>query len=414
LVKYAKITDNPNEAAMKSNAIDEILRGVVDCFVREELQDRLASGKPLRVKAGFDPTAPDLHLGHTVLFNKMRQFQDLGHEVMFVIGDFTGMIGDPTGKNQTRPVLTEEQVIANAQTYQDQVFKILDPNKTQVLRNSAWLSKLSSAQMIKLSGHSTVARMLEREDFAKRYANGHGISIHEFLYPLLQGYDSVELQADIELGGTDQTFNLLMGRDMQKQAGQLPQVVLTLPLLEGLDGVKKMSKSVGNVVSVMDSPDEMFGKLMSISDDLMWRYYDLLSFLSSEQIAAAQARVRAGGNPRDEKVALAKELVARFHDEPSAEQAAIAFNNRFAKGVLPTDVPEKQLHASEQGVLIGVALKQAGLVASTSEAMRMIKQGAVKCDGVAISDRQYCLLPGTTTVCQVGKRRVAKLSISLS
>lgn len=393
----------------KGSMVDDLLRGVVDCFVRESLEERLASGKPLRVKAGFDPSAPDLHVGHTILFNKLRQFQQLGHEVLFIIGDFTAMIGDPTGKNQTRPVLSEAEVQANAQTYQEQVFKILDPQKTQVLRNSEWLGKMSGQDMIALAARSTVARMLEREDFTKRHAEGVGIGIHEFLYPLLQGYDSVALEADIELGGTDQTFNLLMGRELQKQHGQTPQVVLTMPLLEGLDGVKKMSKSLGNTIGVTDAPDDMFGKVMSISDDLMWRYYELLSFESLESIDVLRAQVKEGMNPRDAKVQLAKELVARFHNEDAAEAAHQGFSNRFAKGLLPDDIQTIELQAGPDGLMIGAALKEAGMVASTSEAMRMIKQGAVKCDGGVVSDREHTFTAGQEVVCQVGKRRVGRL-----
>lgn len=393
----------------QASMVNDLLRGVVDCFVRESLEERLTSGQPLRVKAGFDPSAPDLHVGHTILFNKLRQFQQLGHEVLFIIGDFTAMIGDPTGKNQTRPVLSEEDVQANAKTYQEQVFKILDPKKTQVLRNSEWLGKMSGQDMIALAARSTVARMLEREDFTKRHAEGVGIGIHEFLYPLLQGYDSVALEADIELGGTDQTFNLLMGRELQKQHGQTPQVVLTMPLLEGLDGVKKMSKSLGNTIGVTDAPDDMFGKVMSISDDLMWRYYELLSFESLEAIESLRAQVKEGMNPRDAKVQLAKELVARFHDDEAARAAHEAFSNRFAKGLLPEDMETVTLPA---GTMIGAALKEAGLVASTSEAMRMIKQGAVKCDGEVVKDRQHTFTAGQEVVCQVGKRRIAKLKIN--
>lgn len=396
---------------MSEQALETLLRGVVDCFVKDDLQQRLSSGKVLRIKAGFDPTAPDLHLGHTVLFNKLRAFQDLGHEVLFVIGDFTGMIGDPSGRNQTRPVLTEEQVRANAQTYQDQLLKVLDPAKTQVVRNSAWLADLDSRQMVQLASRCTVARMLERDDFAKRYASGQGIAIHEFLYPLLQAYDSVALEADVELGGTDQTFNLLLGRELQKQHGQTPQVVLTLPLLEGTDGVNKMSKSMGNVIGVMDAPEDMYGKVMSISDDLMWRYYDLLSHQTTAAIKAGKARVVAGGNPRDEKVILAKELVTRFHDAAAADEAEQAFVNRFRLGMVPEDVPEVAIAAPADGVLLGQAMKQADLVRSTSEAVRMIAQGAVKCDGVPITDRQHRLLPNTEVLCQVGKRRIATLRI---
>lgn len=403
------VSDQHDEASLAS-----LMRGVVDCFVQDELAERLKLGRPLRVKAGFDPTAPDLHLGHTVLFKLLRRFQDLGHEVIVVVGDFTAMIGDPTGKNQTRPVLAEADVLANAETYQAQLFKVLDASKTRVMRNSLWLGQLDGKAMVELAQSSTVARMLAREDFAKRYREGQGIAIHEFLYPLLQAYDSVHLEADVELGGTDQTFNLLLGRELQKQHEQKPQVVMTVPLLEGLDGVQKMSKSAGNVVGVMDAPADMFGKIMSVSDDLMWRYFEVLDVLPASELTALQQAVADGANPRDAKIQLAKALVARFHDASQAELAAKAFVSRFQKGVLPEAMPALVLEAPEGGLMIGTALKAAGLVVSTSEAMRLLKQRAVKCDGEVIEDREHRLMAGTTVVCQVGKRRLARLVVRLA
>jgi tyrosyl-tRNA synthetase len=392
--------------------LPEIERGAEEVLVADELRAKLALGRPLRIKAGFDPTAPDLHLGHTVLINKMRQFQDLGHEVIFLIGDFTGMIGDPSGKNATRPPLSPEEVAANAETYKEQVFKILDPDKTRVVFNSEWMGQMDAADMIRLASSSTVARMLERDDFSKRYGSNQPISIHEFLYPLVQGHDSVALEADVELGGTDQKFNLLMGRQLQQAAGQKPQVVLTMPLLEGLDGVNKMSKSLNNYVGITDSPDEMFGKLMSVSDELMWRYFELLSFRPLEEIAGLQDRVANGANPRDIKFELAGELVARFHGTAAAEKARESFVNRFRKNEIPDEMPEHTLDCGAAGQLgIAHVLNQAELVASTSEAFRMIKQGAVKVDGERVSDRALELRAGGTHVCQVGKRRFARVTL---
>jgi tyrosyl-tRNA synthetase len=399
---------------MKSAAeqLPEIQRGAEEILVLDELREKLGEGRPLRIKAGFDPTAPDLHIGHTVLINKLRTFQELGHEVMFLIGDFTGMIGDPTGKNATRPPLSPEEVAANAETYKAQVFKILDPKKTQVVFNSEWMGKMNAADLIKLASRSTVARMLERDDFNKRYAANQSIAIHEFLYPLVQGWDSVEMQADVELGGTDQKFNLLMGRQLQQAMGQKPQIVLTMPLLEGLDGVNKMSKSMNNYVGITDSPDDMFGKLMSVSDELMWRYFELLSFRPLDEITALRQRVADGENPRDIKFELAMEIVARFHDNAAAAGARESFINRFRKNEIPDEMPEVVLECGESGALgIGHILHQAGLVASTSEAFRMIKQGAVRIAGERVSDRGLELLSGSTHVCQVGKRKFARVTL---
>jgi len=397
--------------ASVEESLELIRRGADEILVEEELVKKLKRGKPLRIKAGFDPTAPDLHLGHTVLINKLRQFQDLGHEIFFLIGDFTGMIGDPTGKSQTRPTLTAEDVERNAATYKEQVFKILDPHKTQVVFNSDWMNALGAAGMIQLAARNTVARMLERDDFSKRYKSGQAIAIHEFLYPLIQGWDSVALKADVELGGTDQKFNLLMGRQLQEQEGQEPQVVLTMPILEGLDGVQKMSKSLNNYIGVADAPDEMFGKIMSISDDLMWRYFELLSFRPMSEIEDFRKQIEAGTNPRDIKFLLGEELVARFHSEADAVHARQHFIARFQKGVLPEDMPELELVSEDGGLAIGHALKEAGLVSSTSEAFRMIKQGAVKVDGEKVSDRNLTLPAGETVVCQVGKRKFARISV---
>lgn len=394
-----------------ADAFSLIQRGSVEILVEEELVERLKTGKPLRIKAGFDPTAPDLHLGHTVLLNKLRHFQELGHEILFLIGDFTGLIGDPTGKNATRQPLSKEDVLRNAATYKEQVFKILDENKTQVMFNSTWMGQKTAADMIALAATNTVARMLERDDFHKRYKDNQPIAIHEFLYPLIQGYDSVAMQADVELGGTDQKFNLLMGRELQKQYGQKPQVVLMMPLLEGLDGVKKMSKSLGNYIGITDAPNDMFGKIMSISDELMWRYYELLSFESSCAIEKIKEAVTQGKNPRDVKIALAKEIIARFHDAKSAQVAEADFIQRFQKNQMPDDVPEKTLTAAGGQIGIAQLLKQVGLVSSTSEANRMIDQGAVKIDGEKISDQQLMIKANTTHVYQVGKRRFAKVSI---
>jgi tyrosyl-tRNA synthetase len=393
-------------------ALAEIKRGCEEVLLEEELIAKLKEGKPLKVKAGFDPTAPDLHLGHTVLINKLRTFQQLGHEVIFLIGDFTGMIGDPTGKNVTRKPLTREDVLANAQTYQDQVFKILDPAKTRIAFNSEWMEQLGAAGMIKLAARQTVARMLERDDFKKRYANNQSIAIHEFLYPLVQGWDSVALQADIEMGGTDQRFNLLMGRELQKDEGQRPQTVIMVPLLEGLDGVQKMSKSLGNYIGITDSPSEMFGKMMSVSDDLMWRYYDLLSFRPLEEIAALKQQAAEGRNPRDIKIELAKEIIARFHDDAAAEAAHADFTQRFSKNALPDDIPEVTVTIEAAAIAIPQLLKEAGLVESTSEAMRMIKQGAVKLNGdTKVEDSKLEFAKGSSTIFQVGKRKFAKVTI---
>ncbi|OBP13989.1 tyrosine--tRNA ligase [Rheinheimera sp. SA_1] len=393
-------------------ALAEIKRGCEEVLLEEELIAKLKEGKPLKVKAGFDPTAPDLHLGHTVLINKLRTFQQLGHEVIFLIGDFTGMIGDPTGKNVTRKPLTREDVLANAQTYQDQVFKILDPAKTRIAFNSEWMEQLGAAGMIKLAARQTVARMLERDDFKKRYANNQSIAIHEFLYPLVQGWDSVALQADIEMGGTDQRFNLLMGRELQKDEGQRPQTIIMVPLLEGLDGVQKMSKSLGNYIGITDSPTEMFGKMMSVSDDLMWRYYDLLSFRPLADIAALKQQAAEGRNPRDIKIELAKEIIARFHDEAAAEAAHADFTQRFSKNALPDDIPEVTVAIEAAAIAIPQLLKEAGLVESTSEAMRMIKQGAVKLNGdTKVEDSKLEFAKGSSTIFQVGKRKFAKVTL---
>jgi tyrosyl-tRNA synthetase len=383
-------------------------RGSDEIIPLDELKVKLKKGKPLKIKAGFDPTAPDLHLGHTVLINKLKQLQDLGHEILFLIGDFTAMIGDPTGKSATRPPLSDEQIQENSKTYQDQVFKILDKNKTQVVFNSHWMKKLTSADMIKLASQQTVARMLERDDFSKRYKSGQGISIHEFLYPLVQGYDSVALEADVELGGTDQKFNLLMGRELQKNNNQEPQIILTMPILEGLDGVQKMSKSLNNYIAIDDSPDEMFGKIMSISDDLMWRYLELLSFDSMETIESWKTEVDQGENPRNIKFRLANEIITRFHSKEDAKVANQNFIDRFAKNQIPDVMDEYQF---ESGIKIGNLLKDANLVDSTSEAFRMIKQGAVKIDGEKVADKDMDL-PSGTAVYQVGKRKFARITLS--
>jgi len=393
-------------------ALAEIKRGCEEILLEEELIAKLKEGKPLKIKAGFDPTAPDLHLGHTVLINKLRTFQQLGHDVIFLIGDFTGMIGDPTGKNVTRKPLTREDVLANAQTYKEQVFKILDPAKTRVAFNSEWMEKLGAAGMIKLAARQTVARMLERDDFKKRYANNQSIAIHEFLYPLVQGWDSVALEADIEMGGTDQRFNLLMGRELQKDEGQRPQTIIMVPLLEGLDGVQKMSKSLGNYIGITDTPGEMFGKVMSISDELMWRYYDLLSFRPIADIAALKQQAAEGRNPRDIKIELAKEIIARFHDEAAADAAEQDFIQRFQKNALPDDIPELTLTLTADSIQIANLLKEAGLVESTSEALRMIKQGAVKLDGeTKVEDSKMEFAKGSCHIFQVGKRKFAKVSL---
>lgn len=389
-----------------------IKRGCEELLIEADLVERMKTGRPLRVKAGFDPTAPDLHLGHTVLINKLRHFQELGHHVMFLIGDFTGLIGDPTGKNATRPPLTREQVIENAKTYKEQVFKILDPEKTEICFNSVWFDTLGAAGMIKLAAQHTVARMLERDDFSKRYAGGLPIAIHEFLYPLCQGYDSVAMRADVELGGTDQKFNLLVGRELQKHYGQVPQCVLTMPLLEGTDGVNKMSKSLGNYIGINDAPREIFGKVMSISDELMWRYYDLLSFRDAKEIALFKVEVASGRNPRDIKVLLGQELVERFHTRAAAEEALAEFEARFRQGVLPDDMPELVLQNGGLPMPIVQVLKQAALTASTSEALRMIDQGAVRGNGEKISDKSLLVSPGEALILQVGKRKFAKVTIA--
>ena len=388
-----------------------IKRGSDELLIESELIEKLKTGRPLRVKAGFDPTAPDLHLGHTVLLNKLRQFQELGHQVLFLIGDFTGMIGDPTGKSATRPPLSAEQVQENAKSYAAQVFKILKPEQTEVVFNSTWLNELGAAGMLKLAASHTVARMLERDDFSKRYKNNQPIAIHEFLYPLLQGYDSVALKADVELGGTDQKFNLLMGRELQKQAGQSQQCVLTMPLLEGLDGVNKMSKSLGNYIGVAEPANVIFSKIMSISDELMWRYIELLSFESLETIAKWKAEIAAGANPRNTKVHFAQEIVTRFHNQESAEEALKDFELR-SKGGIPDEVAEVAIEITEASISVPQLLKQAGLVASTSEAMRAIEQGGVKLDGEKVTDKHQQVNKGNEVVAQVGKRKFARVTIS--
>lgn len=393
-------------------ALQIIRRGAEEILLEEDLLERLKSGKPLRVKAGFDPTAPDLHLGHTVLLNKMRQFQDMGHEVMFLIGDFTGMIGDPSGKNETRPPLTQEQVIENAATYKKQVFKVLDPEKTHVMFNSEWMNKLTPVDLIKLAATHTVARMLERDDFHKRYTSGQAIAIHEFLYPLLQGYDSVAMRADIELGGTDQKFNLLMGRELQKHFGQKPQTVITMPLLPGLDGVKKMSKSLGNYIGIDEPPNEIFGKVMSLSDESMWLYFELISFRSIADIQTLRDEVAAGKNPRDIKFLLAEEIVERFYDRNAATHARENFIAQFQQGALPEDLPEITISVGKDGMLIANVIKSAGLTSSTSEAIRMMQQGAVRMDGEKISEKELLLKSGGTVLLQVGKRRFAKVTLA--
>lgn len=399
---------------MDINAVmEQIRRGAEEILVEEDLIEKLKEERPLRIKAGFDPTAPDLHLGHTVLINKLRQFQDLGHEVIFLIGDFTGMIGDPTGKSVTRKPLTREAVLENAKSYEHQVFKILDPEKTTIVFNSSWMGEKSAADLIGLAARQTVARMLERDDFEKRYKGGQPIAIHEFLYPMVQGWDSVELKADVELGGTDQKFNLLMGRELQKQEGQQQQTILTMPILEGLDGVQKMSKSLNNYIAVSDAPDEMFGKLMSVSDELMWRYFELLSFRPMAEVEALRAEIEVGANPRDAKVKLAKEIVARFHSEEDADRAEQSFVDRFRKGAIPDEMDEVALTTGEEeDIAIANLLKQAGLTASTSDAMRMIRQGAVKIDGEKVEDTRLRIEPGEARVYQVGKRKFARVTVS--
>ncbi|CZI06848.1 TPA: tyrosine--tRNA ligase [Legionella pneumophila subsp. pneumophila] len=399
-----------NDMIVQDSVCSELMRGCEEILPVPELEKKLQKGIPLKIKAGFDPTAPDLHLGHTVLLNKLRQFQQFGHEVIFLIGDFTAMIGDPTGKNVTRMPLSQETVLENAKTYQHQVFKILDPDKTTVAFNSQWLNKFDAVDLIRLAATHTVARMLERDDFNKRYTTGQPIAIHEFLYPLLQGYDSVALKADVELGGTDQKFNLLMGRELQKHYGFEPQVVMMTPLIEGLDGVKKMSKSLDNYIGINETPEQMFGKIMSVSDELMWRYIDLLSFKTGKEIQQLKQSVLEGKNPRDVKIDFAKEIVARFHDQTQAEFAHSKFIERFQKGNIPEDLEELSLVIAEP-IALAQLLKQIDLTASTSESIRMVKQGAVKVDGDKISDPSLKLPIGKSYIIQVGKRRIAKLSI---
>ena len=391
--------------------LELIRRGAHEVIVEEDLRRKLAKGKPLRVKAGFDPTAPDLHLGHTVVLNKMRQFQDLGHHVMFLIGDFTGMIGDPSGRNVTRPPLTPEQIADNAETYKSQVFKVLLPEKTEILFNSTWSSQLGAAGMVKLAGKYTVARMLERDDFSKRFAEQRPISIHEFLYPLMQGYDSVAMRADVELGGTDQKFNLLVGRELQKDYGQEPQVIITMPLLEGLDGVNKMSKSLGNYVGINDAPADMFGKIMSISDDLMWRYIELLSFVPMSTVEQWKREVGGGANPRDVKARFAGEIVERFHSRDAAHAAREEFDARFRQGAIPEDLAEQVIQVEGEAAPLVQVLKSSGVCPSTSEAHRMIEQGGVKVNGEKVTDRALKLGAGATYVLQVGKRKFAKVAL---
>ena len=397
---------------MSKDALELIKRGIDEFIGEEELVKKLSKKKTLVVKAGFDPTAPDLHLGHTVLINKLKHFQDLGHRVIFLIGDFTGMIGDPSGKNKTRPTLKSEDIKENAKTYKKQIFKILDPNKTEVLFNSSWCNKLGAEGIIKLAANYNLARMLEREDFNTRYKNNQSIAIHEFLYPLIQAYDSIALEADVELGGTDQKFNLLVGREMQRAFDQEPQAVITVPILEGLDGVKKMSKSLDNYVGIDEAPDEMFGKIMSISDDLMWRWFDLLSFRSNQEISDLKKEQKAGKNPRDIKILLAKELIERFHSAKDAQSAEESFINRFQKGIIPSDIEEVSISIEGNEVPLPNLLKEVALVSSTSEAMRMIKQGAVKIDDIKIEDPKLTVKKNTSGVFQVGKRKIKKVSIS--
>ena len=396
---------------MQEQVLATLLRGTDEVLVEHELVKKLQEGRPLRIKAGFDPTAPDLHLGHTVLINKLKQFQDLGHEVLFLIGDFTGMIGDPTGKNVTRKPLTREQVLENAKTYQEQIFKILDPAKTQVMFNSTWMNAMSPADLIQLAAKHTVARMLERDDFNKRFKGGQPIAIHEFLYPLIQGYDSVAMKADVELGGTDQKFNLLVGRQLQEVFGQKPQVVMTMPILEGLDGVQKMSKSLNNYIGIADPADDMFGKLMSISDELMWRYFELLSFRPMTEINAWRLDCENGANPRNYKVKLAQEIIERFHDAAAAEKALENFEARFQRGAIPDEMDELTLSTEGSGYSIANLLKDAGLASSTSEAIRMINQGAVKISGEKVTDTKLEIAVATENVFQVGKRKFARVKI---
>lgn len=393
-------------------AMDLIARGADEILVEAELKKKLETGKPLRIKAGFDPTAPDLHLGHTVLINKLRQFQQLGHKVVFLIGDFTGMIGDPSGKSATRPALTREQIKENSETYQQQIFKILDPDETEVAFNSTWMDKMGAADVIRLASNYTVARMLERDDFNKRYKSNQSIAIHEFLYPLVQGYDSVALDADVELGGTDQKFNLLVGRQLQETHGKAPQVVLTMPILEGLDGVQKMSKSLGNYIGIDEPANEMFGKIMSVSDDLMWRYFELLSFRTLDEINGFKQKIDQGENPRDIKFLLAEEIITRFHDAKAAEAAQADFINRFSNNAIPDEMPEIDINVATDGMAIANVLKETSLVNSTSDAHRMIKQGAVKIDGERVEDSKQVLNAGFSAVLQVGKRKFARVTLS--
>jgi tyrosyl-tRNA synthetase len=398
--------------SLVQQAIETIRRGCDELIVEAELAKKLATGRKLRIKLGLDPTAPDLHLGHTVVLNKLRDFQQLGHQVQFLIGDFTGMIGDPTGKNQTRPPLTREEILANAQTYRQQAFKVLDPDQTQVLFNSEWSNKLGAEGMVKLAARYTVARLLERDDFSKRMKNNQPIAVHELLYPLMQGYDSVAMKADVELGGTDQKFNLLVGRELQKDFGQEPQCILTMPLLQGLDGRDKMSKSLGNYVGIAEPAQEIFGKLMSISDDLMWRYIDLLSFESQPTIKSWKDEVAKGGNPRDVKVRFAKEIVERFHSADAARQAEESFEKKHRHGEVPEDLPEIAVAVPKEGMLLPQLLKAANLAPSASEASRAIEQGGVRIDGERVADRSLRLLPGRTLVIQVGKRKFARVKLT--
>ena len=402
----------PIQMASPEQQLEGIKRGSDELLIESELREKLKLGRPLRVKAGFDPTAPDLHLGHAVLLNKLRQLQDLGHHILFLIGDFTGMIGDPSGKNATRPPLSREEVQSNATTYTDQVFKILDRAKTEVVFNSAWMEQMNAADLVRLAAKHTVARMLERDDFAKRYKGKQPIAIHEFLYPLVQGYDSVALKSDLELGGTDQRFNLLMGREVQKEHGQTPQCILTMPLLEGTDGVNKMSKSLGNYIGINEPPTEIFGKLMSISDELMWRYIDLLSFEPLETVRKWKRETETGRNPRDIKIAFASEIVARFHGASAAQSAVADFEARFRRDEMPADIPEVKIASKGAPLPITQVLKQAGLTGSTSEAVRMIEQGGVKLDGEKVSDKGLKLSGGACVVLQVGKRKFARVTIS--
>jgi tyrosyl-tRNA synthetase len=411
MISYARLLHIGEDMTSVNEAMDLIARGADEILIKAELKKKLESGKTLNIKAGFDPTAPDLHLGHTVLLNKLRQFQLLGHQVIFLIGDFTGMIGDPSGKSTTRPALTKEQVQENAESYQQQVFKILDPDTTKVEFNSSWMDKMGAADIVRLASNYTVARMLERDDFNKRYKNNQSISIHEFLYPLIQGYDSVALDADVELGGTDQKFNLLVGRQLQETHGKAPQVVLTMPILEGLDGVQKMSKSLGNYIGIDEPANEMFGKIMSISDDLMWRYFELLSFRLIVEINGFKQKIEQGTNPRDIKFLLGEEIVDRFHGTGAGAKARKAFIHRFQQGEIPDDLTEIDISIGENGMPLANILKQASLVDSTSDAHRMVKQGAVKIDGEKIADSKKILVGTSSHIIQVGKRRIAKINL---